>query len=99
VAVALRGCLLRRPWPPTLASRGSILRDTTSLVRRYLRRDPIRSDNSTHSRSQLLKHAPFPAPRSIPHAVVSEQIGATLKAKDVDEQEVLGYFAASRSHS
>lgn len=30
---------------------------------------------------------------------LSEQIGATLKAKDVNEQEVLGDFAASRSHS
>jgi hypothetical protein len=30
---------------------------------------------------------------------LSEQIGAGLKAKDVDEQEVLGDFAASRSHS
>jgi len=30
---------------------------------------------------------------------LSEQVGAALKAKDVDEQEVLGDFAASRSHS
>jgi hypothetical protein len=30
---------------------------------------------------------------------LSEQVGAALKAKDVDEQEVLGDFAASRSRS
>jgi hypothetical protein len=30
---------------------------------------------------------------------LSEQIGAALKAKDVDEQEVLGDFAASRNRN
>jgi hypothetical protein len=30
---------------------------------------------------------------------LSEQVGAALKAKDVDEQEVLGDFAASRSRN